>query len=413
MIDKKELWYFRLLRYSLLIGFVGGVSALLFTWVTNGGSSLLFGDMSSDSWSGSLYWIPLTGFGAFLVTYLRNKLKVPKKVPGAVELAEISWVEPSTAPQLILIATLSIVFGASLGPSFGIVMLGGAFASWLVTKIEPKLDHEKQKEYARAGMAGSLGSVFSAPILATILTIELSVSKLTYVKTILPRLITSSLGYVVFFGATGAVIINAYKLPQYEYSNIHLLYGAVLGLVATIFFILFAVLTKLTEKFMSVLGSGYTKSIIGGLAIGTITYALPLTFSSGNSQLATVTSQYATFSILLLFAIFAAKTVALKLSQESGFIGGNVFPILFISGVAGVIVHLIVPDIPVALTVGAMMASIPGAALSAPISLILIAVGSLGQSTAIIPPITMAVVVTQISMYVINDIITKKKTVSA
>jgi H+/Cl- antiporter ClcA len=386
------------------MGVVGGFSALLFTLVTNVGSSFLFGDMSTESWSGSIYWIPLTSFGAVLVTFIRKKFAVPKKVPGAVELAKESWVEPSTALPLILVAVLSIIFGASLGPSFGIVMLGGAFASWLVTKIGPNYDKEEQKEFARAGMTGSLGSVFGAPIIATLLTIELSPSKKPYMVTVLPRLIASSLGYIVFFGFTGKVIIDAFSLPTYEYKHTDLLVSAALGVVAVLFLLFFMFITKITEKSLAVIKHDYAKAVIGGAAIGFITFALPLTFSSGNSQLATITAEYSVFGIGFLLALLIGKTVALKLSQDSGFIGGNVFPMLFFSGIAGVLIHALFPGIPIALSVGIMMASIPGAALTAPISLILIAVGSLSQTTAIIPPLTIAVAVTQVCMYLLKNI---------
>ncbi len=402
-MTENNTWYKRLLIYSLLIGIVGGFLALIFTIVTNSGSNFLFGDMSTEAWSGSLYWIPLTSVGAVLVTFIRKKFAVPKKVPGAVELAKNAWVDPNTALPLILVAVLSIIFGASLGPSFGIVMLGGAFASWLVTKIGPDYDREEQKEFARAGMTGSLGSVFGAPIIATLLTIELSPSKKPYLVSVLPRLITSSLGYLVFFGFTGKVIIDAFSLPIYEYSHTDLFISALLGLAAVLFLLLFMFITKITETVLSVIKNDYVKAVIGGASIGLITFALPLTFGSGNSQLATVTSDYGIFGVGFLLALLIGKTVSLKISQDSGFIGGNVFPMLFFSGIAGVLLHAIFPSIPIALSVGAMMASIPGAALTAPISLILIAVGSLSQTTAIIPPLTIAVVVTQVCMYLLKN----------
>src|SRR6187431_476374 len=132
-MKEENSWYRKLIVYSLLIGFVGGTTALLFTETTNWGLGLLFGDRGTEAWSGSLWWIPITSFGALLMTFLRKKLHVAKEVPGAVQLAKEAWVEPSDALPLILIATLSIIFGASLGPSLGIVLLGGAFASWFVT----------------------------------------------------------------------------------------------------------------------------------------------------------------------------------------------------------------------------------------------------------------------------------------
>jgi len=50
--------------------------------------------------------------------------------------------------------------------------------------------------------------------------------------------------------------------------------------------------------------------------------------------------------------VLVGKMVAITLSQEAGFLGGTVFPILFIGGTAGIVVHGVLTDIPIALAVG-------------------------------------------------------------
>ena len=72
--------------------------------------------------------------------------------------------------------------------------------------------------------------------------------------------------------------------------------------------------------------------------------------------------------IVLVFAKMLATTGALS----TGFIGGPIFPLLFVGGAAGTAVHLIFPDVPLALSVACMMAAVPGALLPIPLTLAVI-----------------------------------------
>jgi H+/Cl- antiporter ClcA len=40
------------------------------------------------------------------------------------------------------------------------------------------------------------------------------------------------------------------------------------------------------------------------------------------------------------------KLLTFAVSQESGFVGGPIFPSLFVGGTAGVIVHQVIPGVP-------------------------------------------------------------------
>jgi H+/Cl- antiporter ClcA len=85
-------------------------------------------------------------------------------------------------------------------------------------------------------------------------------------------------------------------------------------------------------------------------------------------------------------------------SQASGFIGGPIFPALFIGGTAGVFVHQLIPGIPLGLTFTCVFAAVPGALVAAPFSSVLLAafvsqVG--GLQTA---PVLIAVVTSYLTM---------------
>ena len=121
----------------------------------------------------------------------------------------------------------------------------------------------------------------------------------------------------------------------------------------------------------------------------------PLTMFSGSSQLTTVLDNADEIGVAILATVLVAKMFTVMLSMSSGFIGGNVFPAIFLGGTAGALIHVLFPEVPYALAVAAMMAAVPGAFLQAPLTLIIIAVITVGVSPANLPAIAIAVVVSE------------------
>jgi H+/Cl- antiporter ClcA len=391
-----EHWYRRLLVVALILGVGGGVIALAYSGVTTFGIDLFFGEPSTELWSGNWWWIPLVSGGALLVALLRGLWAVPEEVPGAIEFARRGWVDPSTAINLVLISVVSLFVGASLGPSFGIVVSGGAMGAWIVSR-QHATDTEAKEKYALTGMAGGLGGVFSAPLFATVLASELSPTpKKDYVTAFIPQFIAATIGYVIFFGVTGSAMLDSFDIAGYEYEPLHLVYGALLGLFSVITLLVHAVIGVAGSKLAGLLKNKYIRAILGGALVGLIAFALPLTATGGSRQLAYETANVATLGAGLLAVVLIGKMVAIAMSQAAGFLGGTVFPILFIGGTAGILVHLMVPDIPVALAVAAMIAGVPGAIISAPVSFILIGVGGVGLGVAAIAPIGITVITAQL-----------------
>ena len=137
---------------------------------------------------------------------------------------------------------------------------------------------------------------------------------------------------------------------------------------------------------------------MGGV-VGFIAFALPLTATGGSTQLAYETSNIPDLSIGLLVAVVIGKIVAFVMSQEAGFLGGPVFPILFIGGTAGIIVAVLFPDIPEPLAVAAMMAAIPGATISAPVSFIILGAGVVSVGILGLAPIGVAVITAHLAVW--------------
>ena len=105
--------------------------------------------------------------------------------------------------------------------------------------------------------------------------------------------------------------------------------------------------------------------------------------------------------------------VAMALSLAAGFIGGNVIPMLFVGGTAGVVVHLLFPDIPFAIAVGCMLSAVPGAYIKAPLGLTAIAALSIGLGPVTTAPVVVAVVTSYLLTSAILAMLRARVTVPA
>ncbi len=409
MLPLEKPWYKKLLLLALGLGAVGGVSTLVFTEITNASISFVFGNSGTGWWSGQWWWIPLTALGGLVVSGLRKTWKIQKDVPGSIALAQQAWIKPSSGLYWVIISTISLAAGASLGPSFALIVMGGSFGSWLVSRLKQDEEEAKQ-EYTLTGMAAGMGAAFSSPLFATVLTTELSpTSKRNYVAAFIPQLFAATIGFIIFFGVTGSTLLDSYELPSYEFTIPHLLTGVLLGILSVFVLILFALINKIVFAVATKIANPFVLGGVGGALVGFIAYALPLTATSGSSQLAAEIQMAATISSGFIATILVAKMLAISLSQASGFLGGVVFPIIFIGGTAGLLVHSIFPNIPIALCVGAMLAAVPGAFLNAPLTLILIAAGTVNIGAQALVPVAIAVVTAHVTMALFKNYVVKKK----
>jgi len=130
-------------------------------------------------------------------------------------------------------------------------------------------------------------------------------------------------------------------------------------------------------------------AVLGGLLVGTVSWALPLTI--GDGSLGTSAAIRLTFEQLkhtdddvsvsagrmtahLLVCSMFAKMFTLAVSLNCGFAGGFVFPMLTIGTFAGCCMALFYPSLPVGFCIGAFMAAVPAGICPMPFTLLGIAV---------------------------------------
>ena len=266
-----------------------------------------------------------------------------------------------------------------------------SLACWSAYRIDA--DEETRKLNTLAGINGGVGGLLTSPILGTLLVTELSPPEGSdrYFRVLVPNLVGSVFGFFVVFSFVGATFVDVFAVPSYDIEHWHFGVAVVLGAVGAFLSRLLGATVFVVRGWATRISNTIVRAGVGGLAIGVLAVCFPLTLGSGKEQLPEMIAQAEDLGAWVLVGVVVAKIVAMATSLATGFIGGPVMPTLVIGGAAGVAVHVIVPDLPIALSLSCLLVAVPGASIKAPFSMGLLAGLTVGVGPIAVAPAGVAV----------------------
>ena len=254
------------------------------------------------------------------------------RTPGLIEDLKTEHIDTKLVPKVVAVSAVSLIGGASLGPEVALGQMGGGTGAYIAERRE--LDDDMTKELTLSGMGGAFGGLFSSPLMATILVLEIAQPpRNRFGNSFYGTLVASATSLGIYFAIAGSVFLGLYEVPQYDYEDWHLLAGVGLGLFAAFVVIVTLVVAAMTKRLLGLVKIATVPlAVIGGLVFGLVGVMLPLTNFTGSDQLATVVSEASTLGTGLLIATLVGKMFTFAVSSATGFIGGPIFPMLFIGG---------------------------------------------------------------------------------
>jgi H+/Cl- antiporter ClcA len=391
--------FWRRMGRAVVIGTLAGLATMAFTQIVRIGTDLIWPDDIDYEWlGGEWWWLAVTGVAGLIVGIMRLYLPVDE-LNGSLTIMQESHVDRSTALSAISISIVSLIGGASLGPFDGGVRSGATIGDWY-SSMRGLSDREKEVD-TLSGISASLGGLLTAPVLATLLTTELRwPERQALYRVLLPSLTASIFGFTVFFAIVGDTFLGVFALPGFEVRLWHFGLAVILGvLAAALSWFLGLTVYTIRRWVLPLVGSQVVRATVGGLLLGLIAVAFPLTIASGKLQLGVAIDGVESLGAVLLIAVVFAKIVAVAISLTTGFIGGPVMPTLFIGGTAGLAVHAVFPDIPIALAFSTMLVAVPGVSIGAPFSMIFLAALMVGIGAVETVPAGIAV----LTAYTLNS----------
>jgi H+/Cl- antiporter ClcA len=272
-------------------------------------------------------------------------------------------------------------------------MLAAGLGTWLSERR--KLDDETTRTNVLSGVSGAYAGLFSSPFALIMMLLESThMQTAVYYGTLFITGLAAAIGFSLFFflgGDTFSSLLGLVQPPEYDLRVYDIGLGIVFGIIAVPIAVIFLLTAKVLGKLVAPLNSQpIIRGVVGGLLLGLLGKALPITLFLGTDGLAITTSQAAEIGVALLILFALAKMVALAGALSFGFIGGPIFPMLFVGATLGSAINLAYPQIPLGLAVGCMMVAIPAVVVPIPLALGIIGILIVGLSPMNSLPVMMA-----------------------
>lgn len=427
--------FWRGLVWSALAGAFLGLCALGFMNAVSYFPSLWQGeDYMMDATKvcymcGKPWWIGVSASFGLLIGLIRVRF-LPGKPAGFLQEAMTQHVDIKEAPWILVLTTLSLSAGASVGPEAGLGSLGGALGiGWAhlrgkIPGFKP-LTKREQRMNTVTGMSGALGSLLPSPFLSVMLMFELGGQKIFnhYLESAAHSAVAATASYIVYQLIVGHTTLHTMTLPisgyevthiqpfKVEYYGYAILLGIASAFIGMLVLVLMGICKAIFARAEQRLGKSRAMVImptVAGIIVGVCGYLLPLTFGDGSEQLPSLIAplrgcrvdgntldcyEGKFLSTSLLVATMFAKMLTFAVSSNFGMIGGVMFPNFFIGTAAGVIANRLFSSVlPIWISVPCMMAAVPASFVPTPITMALIPCVTFvfgGQQTA---PVFIAVV---------------------
>lgn len=389
-LRSKEYW--QRLGWGLFVGLLSAMGAFIFIALMNLGQRLIWPDLTDwTPFSGSWVMIVIMTVAGFLVGLIHQFTSASELDVFAA--LKVGYMEPKPVPVSLLASLVSLIGGFSLGPEVPTGMLAAGLGSRVSTWR--KMDAEETRTNVISGISAAYAGLFSSPFVVLMMLLESAhVQSVAYYGTLLISGLAAGVGFGLFYGLGGDTFSSLLALlspPAYDLRLWHLGVGIVLGILAVPVGLLFPLMTNIISRLVAPLNrQPVIRGTLGGLLLGLLAVALPITVGLGTNEIVLVYQHASEIGVALLVVFALAKLLALSGALSFGFIGGPIFPLLFVGSTLGTAIHLLFPQLPLGLTVGCMMVAVPAAIVPIPLALGVIGIAIIGLSPTNALPVILA-----------------------
>jgi CIC family chloride channel protein len=341
---------------SAIIGLLTGLAAVTIKNLTHFIQELLEGEFIREIHNLFYFIFPIIGLFLVLLSikYIVKKpvdhgipatLYAISKMKGRIPRRKM-WASILTAP-------LTVGFGGSVGLEGPTVATGGAIGSNFSTLFH--LNQTTRTLLIGAAAAGTMSSIFKAPIAAIVFAVEIFSLELT-LASMIPLLLASITAVLTSYFFFGDDVLLHFKVQDKFYLN-DVLFFVFLGVATSMVSIYFSKIYFIIGDFFKQFKNPYKRLLIGGIALGTIVYFIPPLFGEGfvtinnvlrgNIEEVVTNNIFHTVSdniwviIALLVGLVLFKVVAMSFTFGAGGIGGVFAPTLFTGSITGYVFALI------------------------------------------------------------------------
>lgn len=342
---------------SAVIGLLTGLVAVTIKNLTHFIQELLEGEFIREIHSGFYFIFPVIGMFLVLLSIkyivrqpvehgIPSTLYAISKLKGLMPRRQM-WASLLTAP-------LTVGFGGSVGLEGPTVATGSAIGSNFSRMFH--LNQTTRTLLIGAAAAGTVASIFKAPIAAIVFAVEIFSLELT-LASMIPLLlasITAVLTSYFFFGDDVLLHFQVQdKFHLYDVS-FYIFLGVACSLLSIYFSKVYFSIGDLFKK----IDNPYKRLLVGGVLLGAVVYFIPPLFGEGFVSINNVLKgnitdvvknnifHYTTENIWIISALLGGlvlfKVVAMSFTFGAGGVGGVFAPTLFTGSVFGYLIALVI-----------------------------------------------------------------------
>ncbi|HNX43090.1 MAG TPA: chloride channel protein [Bacteroidales bacterium] len=397
---------------SVITGAFGGLAAVILKNAVHYLHLLLTSGFNIKEFN--LLYLAYPFFG-IVITYLFVKYCVKDNISHGISKIlrsiskEQSIVKPHNMFTSIIASTFTVGFGGSVGLEAPIVLTGSALGSNLGRIM--RLDYKTTTLLVGCGAAGAIAGIFNAPIAAVLFSLEVLMLDLT-MASLIPLLLSAATGTTLSYFLMGRGFLFSFHVADpYKLNNLpfYILLGVFTGITSVYF-------TKANfslESRFKAIGNSTLRTVTGGLITSLLIFLFPPLFGEGYTSLNALLEGHGNSIVegslfygiqgntllfagfLLLLIIF--KVIAMTATNGGGGVGGIFAPSLFVGGVAGylmaLVINIFLPGrLPVENFTLAGMAGVMSGVMHAPLTAIFLIAEITGGYQFFIPLIFTAIV---------------------
>jgi len=339
-----------ILIMSLIVGVGSGLIAVLIKNTAHNLGDFLRDSLETSLSNYTLLFLPILGI---LCTVLWNKylVKKPESNGFPTILYAIAKRSGIMKRHHMFSSIISSILTAGFGGSIGLEAPAASSASSLSSNLARVLHLNFKDRMLLIGCAsaGTIASIFNAPIAAIVLAMEILMLDLT-MASIIPLLIASVSATISSRLITGdALLLHIEMVESFELADMpfYILLGVFCGLLS----VLFSKIFYQTNKTLKKIRHKINRALWGGLSLGLLIFLIPPLFGEGFETINLLLSDqgqkilsgsfienYASTEIAvitLVFIMILFKTLATSITIGSGGIGGVFAPSLFMGAALG------------------------------------------------------------------------------
>ena len=366
------------------LGYLNVVFEVPKLWLSMQGNDAYPEDPATTTFlAGNPAWIGIGALTGVLVGILKGYVFKFDDYNGFVDDLLTLESDPIESVKVATTCLVSLMGGASVGPESGLgSACGGLSKLWatVVNKacryVEDKShssdkpqsasttddDSPSQDESRRtkliilAGTVAAFSTILPTPASAILLCLELPGFEalarqhgLPYVRTVSQLTIAGTVSFLVFdYFYDNTYLPTQTLLPGFlhVYSTTDVFIGMFFGVMgaalALVYFLTAGITKGLTGKIKIYLDEtiGKEKRIlilatVGGILYGVLGYIFPLTLGDGSYQIGTAIVEGGNISASVLVASLFVKMLTYWISNETGFVGGLLYPLLLMGSLIG------------------------------------------------------------------------------